>query len=390
MASVTVPTFLTTALTALSTAGATAGGAIASGATALGVGAETAADIGAIAGPTLVGAGEGAALGAGTAALTGGNIGKGAEFGAGTAGLLSAISPIAGVLGGDLGGTAGIAGATPATTGAVPPATGATGAAATAPAGAAASTPITGGGALSAAGSAPAAGSIAAPVDPTATGVLSSLSSNPYAAPGSVGIDGYTPTAPTIPGYTANAAPAATQPSSISQFIKNPSLANAGNIAASNPQAVIGALGLGYDVLNQGNIPGLGPISSFASQEEKAAQANQSYVNTGTLPPGAQAALTQATEAAKAQVRSKYAQLGMSGSTAETQELSNVDISAVGEQFSIASQLLQAGASQANVTQEMLNEILGVNEQQEAATTQAISSFAGSLGGTPLYIKAGG
>jgi hypothetical protein len=43
------------------------------------------------------------------------------------------------------------------------------------------------------------------------------------------------------------------------------------------------------------------------------------------LPPGAQANLNAATEAAKAQTRSAYAREGLTGSTMETQALADID-----------------------------------------------------------------
>jgi hypothetical protein len=178
----------------------------------------------------------------------------------------------------------------------------------------------------------------------------------------------------------AQTAAAAAKPTSGDAFLSNPSLSSFGDVLKSNPGAVLSALGLGYDIMNQGNVQGLGTLTNEAGQLQKQGQALSSYVNNNTLPAGAQAAVNQAKEAAKAQIRAKYGQLGMSGSTAETQDLANSDVQAVEAQYQIASQLLNSGIQESGLASELLARIVGINQAQDAATGAAIGNFASSLG----------
>jgi hypothetical protein len=238
---------------------------------------------------------------------------------------------------------------------------------------------------------------------PTATGVANSLGvqaagSTPAAPAGAAaGGENIAFSGPTdLSGNPLKAAQlfgsTPSQGSSVDQFISNPTWGGAGNILKSNPSAVIGALGLGYDVMHQGSVPGMSNLQNAATEAQRTSQQLNSYINTGDLPPGFTAAMNQAKQAAKAQVRSKYASMGMSGSTPETQDLANVDVQAVAAQAQVAAQLLQSGISESGVAQQLLASIVNINQEQDTATAQAISNFAAAMGGTPIlpHITIGG
>lgn len=388
--------------------------------------------LGAVGGSALAG-GLGLAGDTGILGLTGADIASGLGGGLAsglTTGLMTGnpveglISGVGGALGGpsiasgvgslasDVGLNLGLPGAANAATGSV---TGAAGNAATAPSVAATTTPATSvpagafslsqplpglsGSAGGAGAIAPPAGSIAPSGDATATGVLSSLGGVPGLPPSQLNLTAGLPTVapPVTAAASTPVAPAAataggtgTTPTSFDQFIKDPTWSSAFNVLKSNPQAVVGGLGLGYDVMHQGNVPGLGALQSAATSAQKNSSELMSYINTGQLPPGYQAAMDQAKQAAKAQLRSKYAGLGMSGSTAEAQDIANVDVQAVAAQADVAANLLQSGISEANVSQQLLADIVGINQQQDTETTNAIMSFAQALGGSqPLYLNLG-
>ena len=367
----------------------TAAGAAAGAGGLLGAGATTALSTG------LAGGLEGAALGAGTSALTHGNIGEGAGLGflggGLTAGLLPTVMNGLG-LGADTtgaaatagaatgaAGTAGTAGsvagsALPGATTVAPTATGpvASGVGAAAP-----------GGAGAAAGAAPPG--IAAPIDQTSilgnAGLGAPNTLTNWASQGLTGA----PPPPAAAAAAPGVAPQTAAQSTFSNLLDNPTSGQAwGSFAKANPGAIVGALGLGYDVMNQGNIPGMGAMAAEAQQAQRTGQELNSYINNGQLPPGFQASMNQATLAAKAQIRSKYAGLGMSGSTAESQDLANVDVQAVAAQAQVAAQLLQSGIQESGVASQLLSSITGINQTQEADTTQAIMNFAAAMGGTPI------
>jgi hypothetical protein len=118
------------------------------------------------------------------------------------------------------------------------------------------------------------------------------------------------------------------------------------------PIASLGGLGLN---LLRGNqpLPGEGQIKSGAAgigseAASLVAQGGnlQNYLNTGTLPPGVQGGINQASDAAKATIRSQYASRGESGSSAEAQDVAHIDQTAATQGADIAMKLLQTGVGE--------------------------------------------
>lgn len=145
------------------------------------------------------------------------------------------------------------------------------------------------------------------------------------------------------------------------------------------PLAALG--GLGYNLSNQGNIPYGGQLA--ANAQKLAAQGDQfaSYINSGTLPPGAQQAVKTATNDAKAAIRSQYARMGMSGSSSEAQALAGIDRNAATQTFEIANKMLSQGLTETQMSQELYRTLMQVNQQQSANTGAAIGNLAMALGG---------
>lgn len=143
----------------------------------------------------------------------------------------------------------------------------------------------------------------------------------------------------------------------------------------------LGGAGLLYNMSQGDNLEGVQELRDQAGQLTAQGQQLQSYLNSGQLPPGAKAALDQATAGAKAAIRSKYASLNQSGSTAERAELNDVDLRAAAQGFGIASSLLQTGVNQSGLASNIYANLLKIDQQQNAATGQAIANFATALGG---------
>lgn len=147
-------------------------------------------------------------------------------------------------------------------------------------------------------------------------------------------------------------------------------------------KGLVGAGGLAYNAAK----------SNTSTPAEKAVQAQaqsagaqgtqlESYLANGTLPPGAQQYVDQQTAGQKASIRSKYAQMGMSGSTAEAQELSGVDTAAQAQMFQLATQLYQTGVSQTGASSQLYTTLMNAENQDNTAMGSAISNFVASLGG---------
>lgn len=387
--------------------GAALGGVIGS---ALGGGA-IATGIGSIAGPALVGAAGGAAL----SGITGGNPLTGALTGGLTGGVLGGV--------GDIASAAGLSsGATTALDVAAGAGAGALGGAVTG--GSPLSGAITGGLSGAASGllsgsatpstsvsSAPATGTMGGGVSApglasvTATGGATDLAtgfgSGADSAPGSIGgsitaspVAGSAAPIPSVSSTTG----ASMSPLDTSGFSGNQDfsaalpassgfgtmLDNAVSSLTKNPLALLGAGGLALDYMMTPSLSQMSeaqPLETAAGQLARTGSNLQSYLQSGTLPPGAAEAVQSATNAAKATVRSNYANLGLTGSTMESQALNMVDQNAAAQTFSIANQLMSEGANFTNMSDQIYQNILNETLQQDTAFQQALASFSGGLAG---------
>jgi hypothetical protein len=130
----------------------------------------------------------------------------------------------------------------------------------------------------------------------------------------------------------------------------------------------------------------MGQATGFANQ----GAALSSYLFNGTLPPGAQAAVDTASRAAKARTRSTFASLGLSGSTAESDALNQVDQQAQAQVFQMADSLLAQGINESGLSAELYKAILGFQTQQNSGLSQAIANFSAASTGSGVGQKPAG
>jgi hypothetical protein len=134
---------------------------------------------------------------------------------------------------------------------------------------------------------------------------------------------------------------------------------------------------LGLDALRGNQIPkGENAISSEATQLGQQATQLQSYLSSGTLPPGVQTALNQAASSASAAIRSQYASRGMSGSSAEAADLADVQNTIVSQGVSIATNLLNTGVNEANLASQLYGQILSTSLAQDNQLASALATLA--------------
>jgi hypothetical protein len=116
-------------------------------------------------------------------------------------------------------------------------------------------------------------------------------------------------------------------------------------------------------------------------------------IQTGALPPGANAAIDLSTAANKAGIASHFADLGISGSTMEGQAIATADQQAAAQKFGVADQMLQSanqvfgnaarfGALGTDTTTNLLKTSMTEDEQYRAA----LANFAKALAGTGAAI----
>jgi len=132
---------------------------------------------------------------------------------------------------------------------------------------------------------------------------------------------------------------------------------------------------------------GYNDLSSIAGQQLQQSQQLMQMFQSGTLPAGLKQSLDSASESAKAAIRSRYASMGQSGSSAEAQDLAGVDARVAGQGGQMLLQLLQAGMSEQNAASGLYRELLGANVAQDSALSNAMTGFASSLAGGGGGIK---
>jgi len=198
------------------------------------------------------------------------------------------------------------------------------------------------------------------------------------------GATGSTPSGSAGGGAAAGGSSGSAAPSAFKSFLSNPSLSGAGDVLASNPALTLGALGLGASALTSQQQPkGYNQLSGEANQlASQGAQLQQSL--NGALPAGAQSALNQASNSAKARIRSQYAASGLSGSTMEAQALAGVDETVAAQGFQMADQLYQQGVQESGMAANLYQQIMNVNAQSNAALSSSIGNFSAALAGAGM------
>lgn len=200
------------------------------------------------------------------------------------------------------------------------------------------------------------------------------------------------PQGSTVGGATPGAAPAAGG-NSIVNAIKNPSLDSIGTAVGNNANVLLPAALLGYQALNQQNLPSANGIAANqrAAGDQLSAQGATltNALNTGKLPEGAQGAIDSAVAAAKASVRSQYSSMGLSGSTMEAQALQGIDQKASEQKFAMINNLVQTGLKETELGNGIYDSLLKDSLAQDSALSASIARFAAAAGGGGVNLRVG-
>lgn len=172
--------------------------------------------------------------------------------------------------------------------------------------------------------------------------------------------------------------------SGFAKFLDDP-LGKTADFAGDHFGTLAGAGILGVEALNQPTIPGAntagGKINATADQLAAQGEQLQGFLSSGTLPPGVAQGIKTATESAKATIRSQYAARGMSGSSAEMQDLAAADNAAQTQGTNVAMNLLQTGINETGLATKLYETILQQSLTSDQGLSDAIAKFAGSLAG---------
>ena len=140
--------------------------------------------------------------------------------------------------------------------------------------------------------------------------------------------------------------------------------------------------GLGYQALaGQQPVKGTNDLRSEAQALQAQAAALQNPLSTGVLPQAWQQSVSHAADEAKTAIRSRYAAMGQTGSSAEMQDLAQVDQQASSQGLQIAQQLFQAGATQSGMSNQLYSKLLDNAVQQDAQLGSALSGFGNAVSG---------
>jgi len=155
-------------------------------------------------------------------------------------------------------------------------------------------------------------------------------------------------------------------------------------------------------------VPQQAGLQSLQQQEAQLAGSQGAYGSTlqqplltGQLPPQAQTAVDTATNDAIASTKARYANLGLTGSTAEADAISNIQNQKSTLTFQIAEQMAQTGgaaittaANALNLQDQIYSQLMNAQVAQDASLQSAIARFAagaaiGSSGNANVKTAAG-
>lgn len=157
---------------------------------------------------------------------------------------------------------------------------------------------------------------------------------------------------------------------------------NAVKSAAPAIGPIVSGTGLALSALKGSQTPSSEKaLEAQATQSASQGTALQGYLQNGTLPPGAKAGLDQATNSAKAAIRSKYASMGMSGSSSEQQELAAADMASQAQGEQEALNLFNSGINESQLSSQLYQNILNATLQQDQQLSSSIGNFASSIAG---------
>lgn len=138
------------------------------------------------------------------------------------------------------------------------------------------------------------------------------------------------------------------------------------------------------------SLPGQQQLQSQADQAAQQSKQLESYLSSGTLPPGMQGQLDQAYNDAAATITSRYAQTGSLGSSAYAQDLQNLRTRMAGQAATIAQQLFQTGLNEAQISERLYYDLMNAQLQQDQGLSTAIGNFTGALAGMGQPVYPGG
>jgi len=143
-----------------------------------------------------------------------------------------------------------------------------------------------------------------------------------------------------------------------------------------NYKWMLPALGIGYSALRpKAELPGAAQQEAYAQRMGQIGQQMTEPLLTGQLPAGYQSALDRMQRGAEAQIKSRYAQMGLSGSSMERQELAAVPQQMETQRLQIAQSLASQGMQSMGLSSAAYNQLAQATLAQDKELANALAAF---------------
>lgn len=157
----------------------------------------------------------------------------------------------------------------------------------------------------------------------------------------------------------------------------DPSLFSQGTgFLKDNYKWMLPALGIGYSALRSDRAtPGEGQLNAYAQRMGQMGNQLTDPLMTGQLPPGYQSAFDRMQQSAEAAIKSKYAKMGISGSSMERSELASVPQQLETQKLQLAQSLATQGMQAMGLGSAAYNQIAQNTIAQDKELSNALAMF---------------
>jgi hypothetical protein len=157
----------------------------------------------------------------------------------------------------------------------------------------------------------------------------------------------------------------------------DPSLFSQGSgFLKDNYKWMLPALGIGYSALRSDRAtPGEGQLNAYAQRMGQMGNQLTDPLMTGQLPPGYQSAFDRMQQSAEAAIKSKYAKMGISGSSMERSELAAVPQQLETQKLQLAQSLASQGMQAMGLGSAAYNQIAQNTIAQDKELSNALAAF---------------
>ena len=158
--------------------------------------------------------------------------------------------------------------------------------------------------------------------------------------------------------------------------------ANLGNLFQSkNLAPLLSGGALAKSLLSKNSIPNKGMLQTQAGAAQNAALPLLNAQSTGQLPPGEEQQLQQQLSAQIAQIKSKWANMGMSNSSGEQQEIQAATNNLASQRSQMASDAVKTGLGLLGNANAATNQLAQLQLAKDKELQDAISNFTKAMSG---------